>query len=78
MPGQFEVVSGDQRPHSLRLDDGFQGTKHLRRGFRIEIAGRFIGQQQTRLVGKSTRNGDALLLAARKLRRLVIETFAQA
>ena len=34
-------------------------------GRRIEIAGRLVGEDDARMVGGSSGNGDALLLAAR-------------
>ncbi len=42
-----------------------------RRG-RVQVAGRFVGQQDLRMVHVGARNRDALLLAARKLLRLVV------
>ena len=39
--------------------------------FGIEIAGWFVGQQQTRARGESAGDGDALLLAARQLARIM-------
>ena len=40
-------------------------------GFVIQGAGRLVAQQQLRVLGKRTGDGDALLLAAGKLRREV-------
>ena len=47
-------------------------------GVRIEIAGRFVGQQQGRPVDQRPGDGDPLLLAARHLRRLVVHAIGQA
>ena len=46
-------------------------------GGRIEIAGRFVGQQQTRRPRERTRDSDALLLAAGKLARIVMQALRQ-
>ena len=45
----------------------------VRRRF-VEIAGRFVGEHQQRPVRQRARHRDALLLAARKLARLVVQT----
>jgi hypothetical protein len=45
--------------------------------FGIEVAGRLVGQQQHRLVGQRPGDGDALLLAARQLRRPMLEALAK-
>ncbi len=39
---------------------------------RIEIAGGFIGQNNSGVVNQGTSNGDALLLASRKLARMMM------
>ena len=44
----------------------------------IEIAGRLVGQHQAWLVDQRTGNGDALLLAAGELGRLVLPPVGQA
>ena len=38
----------------------------------VEVAGRLVGQQDRRVVRERARDGDALLLAARELRRIVM------
>ncbi|GJE44510.1 hypothetical protein AEGHOMDF_3698 [Methylobacterium soli] len=45
---------------------------------RVEIAGGLVGQQQARPVGDRPRDGDALLLAARQLRRPVHQPVLEA
>ena len=47
-------------------------AEHLLRGARVEVAGRLVGEQDARRVGDRARDRDALLLAARKLRRPVL------
>src|SRR5690606_3719220 len=44
----------------------------------VEISGRLVGEQDPRLVDERARERDALLLAARELRRIMIEPAAQA
>ena len=48
------------------------------RCFRIEIAGRLVGEQKPRHVGDRARDRDALLLAAGKLGRPVRQPLGQA
>ena len=45
-------------------------------GTRIEIARRFVGQQQCRAIDQGPGDGDSLLLAAGHLRRLVVHARA--
>src|SRR6185503_7150218 len=55
-------------------------TEHLQdflAGHRVEVARRLIREQQRGLVNQRPRDGHALLLPARKLRRLVIHAVAQ-
>ena len=47
-------------------------------GLEVELAGRFVGQQEPRLVGEGAGDGDPLLLAARQLVGAVPGTLAQA
>ena len=47
-------------------------------GRRVEVAGRLVGQQQRRLVDQRARDGDALLLAARQLIRMMLRAVGQA
>ena len=43
----------------------------------VESAGWFVGQQQARIVDQRARDGDALLLPARQLPRMMIEPVAK-
>ena len=69
------------RDHYDRLIKSIvQLAKHLQnqfRVFRIEIAGRFVRQDNRRPVDDGARQGDALLLAARKLEWLVMHLVFQ-
>jgi hypothetical protein len=44
----------------------------------VEVAGRLVGQDDLRLVDQGPGDGDALLLAARELGRLVVGSIGQA
>ena len=46
-------------------------------GRRVEVAGRLVGQHDRRIVGERARDRDALLLAARQLRRIVMRAIGQ-
>src|SRR5262252_2920026 len=47
-------------------------------GFRVEVPGRLVGQQDRRVVDQRARDGDALLLSARELVRMMVGAVAQA
>ena len=77
MAGQLHVVRGDQGGDARGLGQIAQGFEHRLAGGRIQIAGRFVGQQQARTIGQGAGDGDALLFPARQLRRLVAQSLAQ-
>jgi len=56
---------------------GEQQFDDLATGRLVEITGRLIGNQNRRMRRERTCQRDALLLAARQLRRIVIDTLAQ-
>ena len=49
-----------------------QQRQHLGRRFRVEVAGRLVGEQQRRVGDDGARDRDALLLSARQLPRIVL------
>jgi hypothetical protein len=55
----------DRAPRDI--DKITQNPKHLVGGLGIQRAGRFVGQDQHRIVGQRPCNGNALALAAREL-----------
>src|SRR4029079_1159600 len=55
----------------------FEKRHNLIASFRIEISGRFIGQDDGWIVYQSPRDGDALALTAGKLVRLMIQTITE-
>ncbi len=66
---EFVVVGGDQRGQTGLAHQRFQGVKDIARRFRIQIAGRLVGQKQARCIGDGAGNRHALLFATGKLRR---------
>ena len=71
--GDALVVSRDQRRAALAAHEAEELGEDDVGGVLVEIAGRLVGQHQRRLVGERAGDGDALLLAARQLRRAMIE-----
>ena len=47
--------------------------EHLVRALRVELAGRLVEQDERRVGDDGARDGDALLLAARELARVVVQ-----
>src|SRR6185437_8863772 len=60
----------DRRAGAMQLG---QELHHLVAVVAIEVAGRFVCEDDQRLAGNRARNGDALLLATGELRRVVIQ-----
>ena len=74
--GHFGVVGHEDDRDAL----GVQPLEHpqdLVAGPRIEVAGRFVGQQQCGAIDQGPGDGDPLLLAAGHLRRLVVHAIGQ-
>jgi len=63
--GKAFVVRGNERRAALFAHKPQELTQNTVGSCLIQIAGRFIGQHQTRLVRQRAANGDALLLAPR-------------
>ena len=57
------LVMGREQHRRSHLVEGFEQIHKTQRQFGIEIAGRFIGQQQCRLGDDGAGNGGALLLS---------------
>lgn len=60
-PGQFVVMGRHERRSALGPDGIAESGEHRVRGIRIEIPGRFVGQQHMRRIGQRPGNRDALL-----------------
>ena len=63
--GKFEIVGRDQRGEAFDADQLHQLLKDDLGGLRVEVAGRFVGEEETRGVGECAADSSALLLAAR-------------
>ena len=70
--GQFRVVGDDDEGLVHFVAEAEKEFVQLFGRLRVEVARRLVGQDHGRLVDEGTRHGDALLLAARKLRGLVV------
>src|SRR6267143_6610874 len=74
--GNVGVVRNKDERFALRVQ--FVEELHdLGAGNRVEIAGRFVGEDDERVVDERAGNGHALLLATGKLEGLVIESILQ-
>ena len=62
--GKLDIVCGDQRCKTLSVNECDQRFEHAGRRFGIEIASRFVREQQAWMIGERARYGDALLFAA--------------
>ena len=63
--GDIGFMSDDDDRHALIAVERDQRFHDLMRGLGVEIAGGFVGEQHARAVDQRSRDGDALLLAAR-------------
>ena len=75
--GQVEIVGDEHQGGAAiplqgeqQVDDGVAGRL-------VEIAGRLVGDEDRRVGHDGAGDGDALLLAARKLGRVVVQTLAE-
>src|SRR5262249_36214707 len=60
---------------AVEFDEQFEDVRAV---LGVQIAGWFVGQQNGRGVREGSRDGYALLFAARKLRRVMMPAFAKA
>src|SRR5690242_7387473 len=74
---QLFVVRHDDERRAVAIEP-VEEANDLRAGAGIQLAGWLVGKEELGLVRQRTRNGHALLLAARELRRAVTEALAQA
>ena len=75
--GDVQFVGDHDDGHALVVEL-LEHAHDLDAGAAVEIAGRLVGEQQGGLVGERAGDGDALLLAAGKLVRLVVGAVGQA
>src|SRR3974377_899631 len=65
--GEIEVVRRDDGGKPRGLQELTQRVEDVVGGVLVEIAGRLVGKQDAWRIGDGTRDGDALLLAAREM-----------
>ena len=75
--GDLGVV-GDEDDRPARGVELVEERHDLGAGVAVEVAGRLVGEDERRLGDERPGDGDALLLAAGQLGRLVVEAVAQA
>jgi len=74
----YVELVGDDHDRDTQIAIGLpQQGKYLRRGLRIERAGRLVGEQQGRFGGQRAGDPDALLLPAGQLLGVVVGTVEQ-
>ena len=74
---QERIVRRHHGEHVALVDEPAQQGHHHLRPMRVELAGRFVGDEEARLVAERARDRDALLLAAGQLGRPVMRTVAE-
>ena len=67
--GEIAVMGDDDDGAVVVVCKVHQDPLHVGAGGSIEVAGRFIGQDQQRIVGQRTGDGNPLALPTRKLSR---------
>ena len=75
---QLGIVRDEHERAAALAVDGHEQIDHLPAGGAVEIAGRLVGEQDRRIVRERARDRDALLLAARELRRIVMAAIGRA
>jgi hypothetical protein len=78
LSGQFEVVGNDHKGGTCFLVKFKQQFDDLITGFRVKVAGGFIGKQYAGLIGKSAGQGNTLLFATRQLQGVMVNPIRQA
>ena len=71
-------MGSNQGCAALPADQRKEFSEHLVRSCLVKVARRFVGKHQRRPVRQGAGDGDALLLAARKLGRPMIQALRQA
>jgi hypothetical protein len=70
--GEIEVMGYDDHGATIVMCEVRQDPLHVAAGGGVEVAGRFVGQDQQRIVGECLGDGDPLALPARKLPRQLL------
>src|SRR5205814_3212795 len=61
------IVSDQEHGHLILMDNVLQKLKRALRIFCIEISGRFVGQDDSGIIGQGARDSNALLFTAREM-----------
>ena len=77
MFGDIWIVSHQNDGNPFFLVELLEDAQDFFTGRRIEVAGGFVREEQGRVVDQSSGDSHSLLLAARELRRFVVEMFPQ-
>lgn len=75
--GEFAVMRRNDESDVIALGEVKEQSEQTRGGFTVEIAGRLITEKKTGAIRERARDGDALLFAARKLARAMIQAMLQ-
>src|SRR5262245_43080301 len=75
--GNVVFVSDEKHGNSALHVQTLKDAHHLDAGARVEIAGRFVGQQDRGIGDQRARDGDALLLSTRELIGVVVGALAE-
>ena len=78
MARDIVIVSNNDNGDAFLLVEPLQNAQNILCRARIQVASRLVCEQDRRPVYERTRDGDALLFAARHLRRFVVHAIAQA
>jgi hypothetical protein len=70
LPGEAHLVGDAEHGHAL-LGERHHGVEHLLHHLRVEGRGRLVEQHDLRAHAQRARDGDALLLAAGELARIL-------
>src|SRR5215475_9387516 len=73
----FNVMGDDQNGRAKTLVEVIDELQNLLAGVGVEIAGRFIGQQDRRINGKRSSNRDSLALASREFIRKMVDAMSE-
>ena len=68
-PSDQVGVVGDHDDGPTALDEGAEELQHDLGRERVEVAGRLVGDEDRRVIGQRSGDGDALLLATGRARR---------
>ena len=73
----IRIVRHEHQRHAASAAHLQQQVEHVPAVRAVQVAGRFVGQNQRRIVGERPRDGDALLLASGQLRRVMVAAIVQ-